>query len=376
MKFTIPAAKVRQGDLLLFTSSFPVRDLIQNDFYSIERLDPSDQGVSGYQRLLQTSRARRLADYIVRGLESKDAFLPTSVFLATDKAIEFDSVKNTISFDLNSVGPFSVVDGQHRLEGLRLAAEKDERVLDFEIPVNIASEMPLLHQMCHFLIVNTTQKSVDKSIEQNIYSRLTQYQNTEDTPNLPQWIKKIVDRGDVDKALRITQFLNQEPESAWENKVQMANEPRKKTTTIKQGSFVAAINKYFLVPSNPLLASADLETQKKILLNYWKAIANLLDEEKDTVLFKTNGLALFSRFSIPFFVKIQGTTNKFTINAMQELLQTCFDNIEGQYEGIGFADWWNKGGTASSMNMAAIGNIVSEMSRALNQTSTGKEIEL
>lgn len=32
---------------------------------------------------------------------------------------------------------------------------------EFQIPVNIATELDAISQMCHFLIVNTTQKSVD-----------------------------------------------------------------------------------------------------------------------------------------------------------------------------------------------------------------------
>jgi hypothetical protein len=80
---------------------------------------------------------------------------------------------HTIAFDTAEVGPFSAVDGQHRLEGLKMAAQKDDRVLNFEVSVNIAINLLPIAQMCHFLIVNTTQKSVDKSVEQRIIARLT-----------------------------------------------------------------------------------------------------------------------------------------------------------------------------------------------------------
>ena len=59
---------------------------------------------------------------------------------------------NTIEIDTSAIGPFSVVDGQHRLEGLKMAAQKDARVLDFEVPVNIAINLPRIAQMCHFLL--------------------------------------------------------------------------------------------------------------------------------------------------------------------------------------------------------------------------------
>lgn len=163
-----------------------VRDLVSEGFYSVETLDPINPNDKGYQRLLNTSRAKKLADYVVKGQDSKDAFLPTSVFLATDRNIEFDEHDHTIEIDTDLVGPFSVVDGQHRLEGLKMAAERDDRVLSFEVPVNIAINLPKIAQMCHFLIVNTTQKSVDKAVEQRIIARLSDALDVEDLPSLPR----------------------------------------------------------------------------------------------------------------------------------------------------------------------------------------------
>ena len=251
---TAPAAQVTQGDLKLFATSLKVGTLLQENFYSVEQLDPENPDEPGYQRVLNKARAKRLAVYILDGQNEKDAFLPTSVFLATDKPITHDEDTNTISFRLKDVGPFSVVDGQHRLEGLRKAAEIAEkkpekypnaleRILDFEVSINIAVELPKIHQMCHFLIVNTTQKSVDKAVSQRIQSRLTKFRGIKDMPTLPSWIRKIVDKGEVNKALKIVEYLNEEPSSPWFGKIRMANDLNPKGKTIKQDSFVKAIQK-------------------------------------------------------------------------------------------------------------------------------------
>ena len=276
-KITIPAARVHQGALVLYTTSMRVKDLIAPKFYSIETLDPEDPGDKGFQRLLNQSRAKKLADYIVKGQDTKDAFLPTSVFLATHKDVPFDSAAHTLEIDSASIGPFSVVDGQHRLEGLRMAAMKDERVLDFEVPVNIAVKLPKIHQMCHFLIVNTTQKSVDKSVEQRIVARLTDALNVEDMPSLPKWILNTVERGEVEKAVKYVDYLNSTEDSPWFSKIQMANEDSD-TATVNQRSFVKAIVKYVLTANNPLSIVNDFDKEKKIFLNYWKAIHELLDD--------------------------------------------------------------------------------------------------
>jgi len=148
---TRPAALVRQGSLELYSTSLKVSDLKQPHFYTISKLDPADAG-AGYQRLLNEGRAKRLADYLIDGQTEKDPFLPTSIFLATNKGIPFDPATNTITFDVNQIGPFNVVDGQHRIAGLVLAAEKNPEMLEFEIPVNIAVNLDEISQMCHFLI--------------------------------------------------------------------------------------------------------------------------------------------------------------------------------------------------------------------------------
>lgn len=369
----LPAAKVQQGDLTLFSTAIKVKVLTQDRFYSVETLDPSDPSDSGYQRLLSQARARKLADYIVKGQDHQDAFLPTSVLLATDQPLDFDPITNTISFDTVKIGPFSVVDGQHRLEGLKTAAKKDDRVLEFVVPVNIAMNLPKLHQMCHFLIVNTTQKSVDKAVEQRIVARLTEILDVEDIPSLPKWILNVVERGEVEKALRLVDYLNTESDSPWLGRIKMANDST--ANMINQRSFVKAIVKYVLTANNPIAVLNDFNKEKRIFLNYWKAIANLLDDGSASVLYRYNGVELFCRFSIPFFTKLQNN-NRFTVDAMTDLLSNCFENVEGEFAGVGHAQWWARGGKASGLNAAAIGQVAQEMAKAIHKPSMSAEIEL
>jgi DGQHR domain-containing protein len=372
-KIVRPAALVKQGQLTLYSTSLKVSDLLIPNFYSVETLDPEDDNDKGYQRLLNKARAKKLADYIVDGQETKDAFLPTSIFIATHKNIDFNSTNNTIEIDIDTVGPFSVVDGQHRVEGLKMASEKDTRVFDFEVPVNIAVNLPKIAQMCHFLIVNTTQKSVERGVEQRIYQRLSQALEIEDIPNLPKWISKTIGKGEDDLALKYVDFLNSDPESPWYNKIKMANK-ESNDGSINQQSFVKSIKKYVLVANNPLIIQA-ADKQHKIFLNYWKAITNILGEDEATVLFKYNGVELFCKFSVPFFNKILNK-GSFTVSTMQELLEKTFEEVEGDFVGVGHTDFWIKGGNASFLNSGALNVINSELVKALHKTSSQKEFEI
>jgi len=369
-----PAAPVKQGSLKLYTTSLKVRDLLTNNFYDIERLDPENLNDKGYQRLLNKARAKKLADYLLDGQENKDAFLPTSVFLATDKDVLFDDETNTISFDVDKICPFSVVDGQHRLEGLKLAADKNSDILDFEVAVNIAVNLSKIAQMCHFLIVNTTQKSVDVSVAQRISARLTDALTFEDVPSLPKWIRRMVESEDDKKALQIADFLNEAGDSPWFGKIEMANQ-ESKTATTNQRTFVNALKKYVFTANNPLLHRPS-DQQKKIMFNYWKALANLLDIEKPTVLYKYNGIELFSRFSTPLFNKLQNM-NDFKIATIEIILQETFDNLEGEYVGVGLPDWWLSGtGMAGGLNSKTINMIQHELTKALHKVGATSDIEL
>jgi DGQHR domain-containing protein len=377
IKITRPASMVKQGDLTLYATSLKVSDLLIPNFYSIERLDPENASEKGYQRLLNKARAKRLADYIVAGQETRDAFLPTSIFIATKKNILFNPSNNTIDIDIDEVAPFNVVDGQHRVEGLKMACEKDPRVMEFEVPVNIAINLPEIAQMCHFLIVNTTQKSVEEGVAQRIRARLTQALGVVEMPHLPKWILNSVQKGEDDKALQFVDFLNSEIESPWYNRIKMANEENSEGS-ITQKSFVKAIKKYFIVANNPIIATETEDKQLRIFLNYWKAITNIIGTDEPTVLFKYNGVELFCRFCVPFFNKMINM-NDFKVATMQTLFEQVFENVEGDAVGVGHTDFWLKGSTASGLNAGALSKINNEMVKALHKSSEikkGKEMEV
>ena len=236
-KLIRPASLVKQGNLTLFATSLKVSDFMQPGFYSIERLDPENANEKGYQRLLNKSRAKKIADYIIKGQDTRDVFLPTSIFMATEKDIKFNPSNNTIEIDTNEIGSFNIVDGQHRIEGLKLAAEKDQRVLEFEIPVNIGVNLNEIEQMCHFLIVNTTQKSVEEGVAQRIKARLSSQIDVEKMPSLPKWILNSVQKSEDSKALGYIDYLNSSLTSPWKNKIKMAN-TESKEGVINQKSFV------------------------------------------------------------------------------------------------------------------------------------------
>jgi hypothetical protein len=239
--------------------------------------------------------------------------------------------------------------------------------------VNIAINLSQIAQMCHFLIVNTTQKSVEQGVEQRIKARLTQAMEVLDVPSLPKWILKTVEKGEDEKALKYVDFLNAETDSPWYNKIEMANTDNS-DASVSQKTFVKAIKKYVLVANNPVTISAE-DKQHQIFLNYWTAITNIIGIDEPTVLFKYNGVELFCKFSVPFFGKMMNMPN-FKVATMQEVLTQAFENMGGEYAGVGHTEFWVKGGKASFLNVGAINVISNEMVKALHLSNERKDIEL
>lgn len=372
-----PAVKVQQGDLTIYATSLLVKDLLTPNFYQVDKLDATNEN-SGFQRVLDKTRTKRLADYILEAWKDRDAFLPTSIFLATDKDVFFDDVKNEITFEIGKVCPFNVVDGQHRVEGLIEAARQNPEIENFELVANIAVKLDEVSQMCHFLIVNTTQKSVDRAVEQQIIARLTGMVNIEDIPTLPRWIQRQVLKGEDKEALVIANYLNGESDSPWYQKIRMANDAKDDTNTINQKSFVQTTKGYILSASNPLAAETNIDRRNKILKNYWVAITDLLvtpDSPTQSVIFKTIGLELFNIISTTIFIRLYNEKN-FTVARIKELLQHGFENLPNEYLAIQNPEWWESGGGASNINKAAVRHIATELNRAMNVQKSSDNIQL
>ncbi len=374
---TRPAALVRQGSLKLYATSIKVRDLNLPDFYTINKLDPEDAG-PGYQRILNHGRAKRLADYLLDGQTEGDAFLPTSIFLATSKDIPFDASANTITFDVAQVGPFNVVDGQHRIAGLIMAAEKNAELLQFEIPVNIAVGLDDVSQMCHFLIVNTTQRSVDKAVEQQIIARLTGMVDLEKMPTIPRWIRRQVEKGEDARALLVANYLNSDSNSPWVGKIRMANDEDGTGVTINQKSFVNSLKRYIFSSNNPL-SNPIWDTKRHFILsNYWKAVVELLIDDqssKPSIIFKTTGVDLFHMVSTTVFMHLANQKD-FKKETIKELLARGFSNLTGENVAMSAPEWWQRGGVASGLNTAAVRKLATALNHAINVQDNVDKISL
>jgi len=378
--FRKPAVLIQQGRKKLFTTSLTVEDFMITGFYTIDKLDAHEDSQidKGFQRILQEDRAKRLAKYMVESWkENREAFLPSSIFMATDKDIEFDNNRNEIYFDM-SICPFSVVDGQHRIEGLKQAAMIDESLKGFPVPVNIAVNLTPVEQMLHFYVVNTTQRPVDPAVGNRILARLHHMRETEDLPYIPSWMKRRVGSDADAEAISIVARLNSDDSSPWRGKIQLANQPKdKRSHTITEKFLVSVIKSNILSSGHPLRSFRSEEKRNRIFISYWNAVANKFTTEatrNNTVVFKSVGAWFFARLSSVMISHAARFKPAYKVTDFEEIFDSVKEILPSDLSKLTFPDWWKSGGEASGWNRSAADRAAIEFSQYVNDLAEGEEL--
>ena len=114
-----------------------------------------------------------------------------------------------------------------------------------------------------------------------------------------------------------------------------------------------------------------------ILLNYWKAVTELLVDESETstVIFKTSGVELFHTVSPTVFTHLAAKAD-FKKDSIKALLKHGFANLAPEHIGLSHPEWWHRGGAASGLNSAAIRKLASALSIAINSHDNAGGVQL
>lgn len=169
----IPCIRVQQplGDF--FVASIPAAQLIQVTFSDIRKMT-GDREVDTYMGIQREVDKKRVAE-LKRYVNTVDACFPSSVILAIpEKCAEFDETRNKLilrssvdkdgKIDINRTEIAKVLDGQHRIEGLKGLTGQV-----FDMNVSIFIDMDIASQAYLFSIVNLAQTKVKKSLVYDLF---------------------------------------------------------------------------------------------------------------------------------------------------------------------------------------------------------------
>lgn len=161
----LPVLPVDQPIGRFYIGVMKARDLLAVSYSDMRGIEGDFDQYIGVQRKLKPSRVKEISEFV----KSIDATFPTSVVLAIpgECAEILDSGELRITDGRNEetgeVIPISasasILDGQHRVEGIKLAG-----IEDFDVPVSIFINADIADQAYIFATVNLAQTKVNTSL--------------------------------------------------------------------------------------------------------------------------------------------------------------------------------------------------------------------
>ncbi len=296
----VDAIEFSQASHRMFVTSLTAQQLIEGtivDGYD-STLTPDDPN-QGYQRPPERSRITRIGTYLIKHMGS--GLYPNPVLLSSRAPLRFDPVSRRL--ELPSQASLRVIDGQHRIAGLRYAIEekKEESLAFLQIPAVILETASRHEEMEQFRIINSSAKSVRTDLVNSILTAMAESQGIEAIPEKDQWrvvVTKVVDA------------LNHREDSPWHNVLLMPDEVGKRdaagkiTRATSAMTSIRPVHEY--LAAHPKFAGKSLDEKAEgladILVAYWRAIRSIVpdafDDPDQYVIQKTPGL-----FSLHYLLK-------------------------------------------------------------------------
>ncbi|SEV93944.1 DGQHR domain-containing protein [Cognatiyoonia koreensis] len=155
-KFKAKCITVKLDDIVAYTFSMPVKDLVHLYYVAVRGKDDEDGAV---QRPLSRRRIESVRDYILDG----NTFFNSFILNWNEKPKLIVLKDGTIAFPLISEAA-QAIDGQHRLAGLEAAMEIDDSVSERDLIVTMCIGLSTKQAATIFLNINTEQRPVPKSL--------------------------------------------------------------------------------------------------------------------------------------------------------------------------------------------------------------------
>jgi DGQHR domain-containing protein len=310
---TAPAVRFRQKrpDVNLYVTAISLRDLLgrfDSDTYSSDNQ-------SGYQRPVTKSRLRKISHYV----REEEGTLPTSIVLCVRQPnrARFESADGaTGTLTIDAGIPMWVVDGQHRLYGLRRALEKDKAkwLLDYQLPVVIVDGIDAYEEMRTFHVINTRHKGVPTDV---VDRHLLTMREAEGPALIEREGEKNYLRG---RATLLADRMNDDESSPWRGLIRMPGDPPKPEYMLKQHSFVTSLEPFL---RDGFVKRVSDDEAAQLLLNYWNAARSIwktaFETPKDYVLQKPLGAGVLHQI-LPDILDICRASDDFSPKRMADTL--------------------------------------------------------
>jgi DGQHR domain-containing protein len=266
-------------DVDLYVSPLPVAAILER--FDVDVYDPG-KNPSGYQRRPVEYRFREIARYV----QDHEGLLPTAILVNLREGVKFEPYRDGDNVGLLKIPEKArlwVVDGQHRVYGLREAEHRlklsdPDAELAYDVPVVFTVGLNKLQEMRLFHVVNSKAKSVPTDLAARLLFEAIRAEG-----------KAFVHGGkgsekDYRKAVgtRVAYHLNGTP-GPWQGRIRLPNEPASRKKKPLQVNAIASSLEPAL-RDNYLRTIYEPETDKEwptlcgLVFTYWQALSELMPQ--------------------------------------------------------------------------------------------------
>ncbi len=335
-----------QNNIKLYSAIMSARDLTNESDVKVDIYNA--RNAEGYKRKPSFLRARDFARY----LEKAKGICPASILLNMRGEFSFEPIKGNLGIlrlpDTPNTEKFWIVDGQHRIEGLKELLDSDSSYANFPMNVIIMGVSTEYEEARQFIIINKTQVGVKADLAERFISKMAKREGVDDLMYLPRsttiditWRPKATDIVDILNSRIATEESNDFYNNPWHQRIQLPNEP-KENTTISQKAFEDSLKQ---ILHNPSFSSYSAEEIAVILVRYWKAILSICKQAAiqphNYVLMRTTGVAVLHNI-LPRVTAITSKgNNKLTIDKFHAVLSKLTDGMNDLF--------WESNGIAGNI---------------------------
>ncbi len=124
-----------------------------------------DEEKGAVQRILNKARISGIRDFLLN-----NGFFPNNIILNVNQEgnLSFDKITSSINLE-TAPRIAQIIDGQHRVEGLKEAIKVEPRIGNMLIPTVLSNNLETENCAEIFISINTEQKSVPKSLIYDLY---------------------------------------------------------------------------------------------------------------------------------------------------------------------------------------------------------------
>lgn len=240
---------VNQSNFIMYSVVLSADELINNTV--VEYFDPEHPEENGYQRLLSPAHYRKIAKYLK---EDSNAILPTSILTAVDPEQVVEGNELTIT------GKLRVVDGQHRIEGIKYLKKTDEEAFNkinkfnFSTLVMVISKEQKAYEIESFININKTGRKVSTDLAVQLKNKIIGESEKYSSNSI---------------ATKICEKLNSSKKSIWYNSIKLGNDTsRDKSISITafNKSLIKFVENY--IQYNEITNDFELNNSIDILSNF------------------------------------------------------------------------------------------------------------